>query len=241
MRHCVVLRLPMSWFCCWTAPGRRRSLREGRCWSCGSGRCQTFVVINKVDVTFPDNLELLKGWAAKVLGQEAVEISAVTGQGISQLRESLVSALPRNPFFFPHDEVAVQPVRFFVAELVRETVFEEYEQEVPYSTVVRIEEFRETADPIYIRATVYVERESQKAILIGQSGARIQRLGQRSRSKIEEFLGVPVYLDLWVKLLPGWRRKTASLEYLGFAMARRTRRDTGSGSGGQGTARSSSG
>jgi GTP-binding protein Era len=105
-----------------------------------------------------------------------------------------------------------------VEELVRETIFEEYEQEVPYSTVVRVEEFREDSDPLYVRATIYVERDSQKAILIGQGGSAIKRLGARARTKVEDFLGTHVYLDLWVKALPGWRRKVSALKYLGYTV-----------------------
>jgi GTP-binding protein Era len=112
----------------------------------------------------------------------------------------------------------VQPVRFFVAELVRETIFEECHEEVPYSTAVGIEEFRESADPIVIRAVIYVERESQKAIVIGRGGSVIKTIGQRARAKIEDFLGTHVYLDLWVKALPRWRKSRNALRQLGYAL-----------------------
>ena len=103
-------------------------------------------------------------------------------------------------------------------ELVRETLMEQYVEEVPYATAVRIEEFRESAEPVYIRATIYVERDSQKPILLGRAGAGIKALGAASREKIESFLGTRVYLDLWVKVLPGWRRKRSALQYLGYAV-----------------------
>lgn len=177
-----------------------------------------FVAINKVDAASAETVEEVGTWAMRELGKQAERISAVTGHGVSGLRDRLVEALPANPFFYPEDEIAVQPVRFFVAELVRETIFEEYEQEVPYSTVVRIEEYRELAEPIYIRATIYVERESQKAILIGRGGEDIKRLGSRAREKIESFVGARVYLDLWVKALPGWRKRVSTLKYLGHAV-----------------------
>ncbi|NLG60804.1 MAG: KH domain-containing protein, partial [Candidatus Cloacimonetes bacterium] len=147
-------------------------------------------------------------------------LSASTGQGVAELLGALEARLPVSPFLYPEDELAVQSVRFFVTELIRETIFEEYEQEVPYSTAVRIEEYREAADPIYIRATIYVERESQKQILIGRGGARIKRLGARAREKIEAFLGQRVYLDLWVKPLANWRRKVGTLQYLGYPVPR---------------------
>lgn len=175
-----------------------------------------FVAINKVDTAPSESVRELEAWSEAALGKQAYAVSALTGSGVDALRVALVSALPENPFFYPEDEVAVQPVRFFAAELVRETIFEEYGQEIPYATVVRIEEFREASDPVYIRATVYVERESQKPIIIGRGGAGIRRLGERAREKIETFLGTRVYLDLWVKALPGWRKKPAALQYLGY-------------------------
>jgi GTP-binding protein Era len=152
------------------------------------------------------------------LGVEALEISALTGQGVDTLLGELVSRLPESPFLFPEDELATQPVRFFVEELVRETVFELYGQEVPYSTAVRIEEYREATDPVFIRAVVYVERESQRGILIGRGGARIRELGTRARAKIEAFVEARVYLDLWVKTLPSWRRKAGALKRLGYPL-----------------------
>ena len=176
------------------------------------------VAINKTDVADAAAVEELSDWSRRELGRDALRVAAATGSGVDGLRGTLSGLLPEGPFLFPEDELAVQSVRFFVTELVRETVFEEYEQEVPYSTAVRIEEYREAEQPIYIRATVYVERESQKRILIGKGGEGIKRLGQRAREKIEAFVGAPVYLDLWVKPLPNWRRKSSTLKYLGYPM-----------------------
>jgi GTP-binding protein Era len=161
----------------------------------------------------------LEAWSERELGLTARRISALTGAGLEELLATLSAALPESPFFYPPDELAVQPVRFFVAELVRETIFEEYVEEVPYATVVRVEEYREASDPVYIRATIYVERDSQKAIVLGKGGAGIRRLGERARAKIESFVGARVYLDLWVKALPGWRRKAETLRYLGYPVA----------------------
>ncbi len=174
------------------------------------------VAVNKVDASAADAQERLAAWSAERLGKDALRISATEGTGIDELRSRMIAALPPSPFFYPPDELAVQPVRFFVAELVRETVFEQLEQEVPYSTAVVIDEFREAETPIYIRATVVVERESQKGIVIGRGGERIRRLGERSREKVEAFLGAHIYLDLWVKARPGWRKKKGELRELGY-------------------------
>ena len=130
--------------------------------------------------------------------------------------DALAAALPAAPFLYPPDEIASEPVRFFVAELVRETVFERYRQEIPYSVFCRVEEFREDQDPVYIEVGIFVERESQKGILVGKGGVGVRELGRVSRQKIEHFLGRTVYLELWVKTLPGWRRKRGDLTRLGF-------------------------
>lgn len=183
-----------------------------------SRRDRVVVAINKTDAAGSDGVKELASWTRRVLGLEARFVSALNGGALDVLLDDLVGRLPVHPFLYPEDELAVQPVRFFVAELVRETIFEEYEQEVPYATVVRIEEFREAQDPLYIRATIYTERDSQKAIVIGHGGARIRTLGERSREKVEAFLGRHVFLDLWVKSLPGWRRKASTLKYLGYAV-----------------------
>ena len=173
--------------------------------------------VNKVDTAQASDVAALASWSREALGIEPLRISAETGAGLEALRAELVALLPESPYLYPADDIAVQSVRFFVEELIRETVFELYEEEVPYSTAVRIEEYREAADPVFIRATVYVERESQKGIVVGSRGAGIKRLGSEARRKIEEFVGAPVYLDLRVKALPGWRRKRSALEYLGYS------------------------
>jgi GTPase len=192
------------------------------------------IAINKVDIAGSDGVKELASWSRRALDAEASFLCAQTGEGVEPLRERMVAALPENPFFYPEDDLAVQPVRFFVEELVRETIFEEYEQEVPYSTVVRVEEFREDSDPLYIRATIYVERDSQKAILIGQGGSAIKKLGAHARTKVEAFLGTHVYLDLWVKALPGWRRKVSALRYLGYSVPHDATDDGGPGDDGGG-------
>jgi GTPase len=178
------------------------------------------VLINKIDAASSRDVEVLEAWAREMLDEPAHGISATTGAGVGELLARIETSLPASPFYYPEDELAIQPVRFFVAELIRESIFEAYDQEVPYASIARVEEFRESDDPVYIRATIYVERESQKPILIGKAGAGIRELGRRSREKIEAFLGRPVYLDLWIKVLPNWRAKLATLRYLGYRLPR---------------------
>src|SRR6185312_9114549 len=146
----------------------------------------------------------------------AYAISAATGSGVDQLLEHLGTMVPQSPFLYPDDEISTQPVRFFAAELVRETALEQLEDEVPYSIACEVEEYREARAPLYIRAVLYVERESQKRILIGTKGMRIRDIGRVSRTKVEQFIGEPVYLDLWVKVLRNWRKNAAVLRRFGY-------------------------
>lgn len=147
---------------------------------------------------------------------DAHMISATDGEGVTQLLEALTEHLPESPFLYPEDDVSTQPLRFFTAELIRETALEQLHEEVPYSVACEIEEFREERTPLYIRAVLYVERESQRGILIGARGARIREIGRVARGKIETLVDAPVYLDLWVKVLPNWRRKPAALRRFGY-------------------------
>ena len=145
-------------------------------------------------------------------------VSALAGNGLDALLAFVRANLPEGPFLYPEDEIAAAPTRFFVQELIRETVFEHFRQEIPYSVAVRVEEFREADDPVYIAATLYVERNSQKWILVGKGGAGIRAVGGASRRKIEHLLGERVYLDLWVKVWDGWRRKREGLLTFGYTV-----------------------
>src|SRR5207253_5836867 len=140
--------------------------------------------------------------------------SAVTRQGLDALLDELRAALRESPFHYDPEEMATQPTRFFAAEFIREAAFELLHEELPYSVAVEIDEFREGTEPLYIRAVVYVERASQKGIVIGDGGRTIKSLGQAARAKVETLLGTQVFLDLHVKVLPKWRRRDASLKRL---------------------------
>jgi GTP-binding protein Era len=147
----------------------------------------------------------------------APAISATAGQGLDALLATLRERLPEGPFHYDPDELATQPMRFFAAEFVREAAFEQLQEELPYSIACEIDEFREGAEPVYIRAVLYVERDSQKGIVIGEGGRTIKTLGAAARQKIEALLGQRVFLDLHVKVLPKWRRDEPALKRLGYA------------------------
>jgi GTPase len=146
-------------------------------------------------------------------------VSALNGDGVRELMNAVAEKLPKSPFLYPADEISTQPVRFFVAELIRETILEQLHDEVPYSVAVQVEEYREDRSPLYVRAVIYVERDSQKAIIIGAKGSQIKRVGEASRRKIEAFVGSQIYLDLWIKVLANWRKKPDTLSRFGYQLA----------------------
>ena len=171
------------------------------------------VALNKSDALNSSQRDELRSSDSVVL------VSALTGDGVPDLMARVARHLPESPFLYPEDDISTQPVRFFVAELVRETVLEQLNDEVPYSAAVQVEEYREGRSPLYIRAVIYVERESQKAIIIGAQGARIRAIGEAARKKIEILVGEKVYLDLWVKVLANWRKNPGSLSRFGYQLA----------------------
>ncbi len=174
-------------------------------------RAPVLTALNKID-----RLSSEERAALARQSPEAFPISAATGEGVDALLAACRGHLPESPFLYPEDELSTQTVRFFTAELVRETALEQLEQELPYSVACEIEEFREGQVPVYIRAVLYVERESQKRILIGAKGARVRQIGQAARAKIESLVGERVYLDLWVKVLPNWRKNAVALGRFGY-------------------------
>jgi GTP-binding protein Era len=153
------------------------------------------------------------------LERDAAVVSAAGAQGIDALLSRVRAHLPEAELRYDPDDVGTQPVRFFVVEYLREAAFELLEDELPYGFTAEVEEFREAERPVYIRVTLFVERESQKRIVIGAGGRTIKAIGAHARRRVEELIGAPVYLDSWVKVLPNWRRSAAALDRFGFPEA----------------------
>ncbi|MDQ3138250.1 MAG: GTPase Era [Gemmatimonadota bacterium] len=159
----------------------------------------------------------LVGDAARAeLERTALVVSASSGHGIDGFLASVRAHLPEGDFAYDTDDVGIQPVRFFVVEYLREAAFDLLEDELPYAFTAEIEEFREAERPVYIRVTLFVERESQKRIVIGAGGRTIKAIGAHARQRIEAMIGSAVYLDCWVKVLPHWRKSAAALARFGF-------------------------
>jgi GTP-binding protein Era len=181
-------------------------------------RIPTILVINKVDLLKDKGalLPLFDEYRRQGEFRELIPISALTGDGVVELLKLIENHLPLGPAFYPADKLTESSERFIASELIREKVFLLLKQEIPYGTAVKVEEYKEKADTLYIRAIIFVEKRSQKGILIGQGGGMLKRLGQLSRLELEELLGKRVYLDLWVKVREKWRKRREDLRYLGY-------------------------
>jgi GTP-binding protein Era len=185
-------------------------------------RGTTVCALNKVDLVQPRSalLPLLERWRDAHPFAALVPIAAADGTNCDRLLDVLLAALPEHPPFFPADATSDQPETFWVAEVVREQVFHFTHQEVPYATAVRVEELIERAGPerLYIRATIFVEQESQKGIVIGKSGAMLKRIGTEGRRQLEAFFGVKVFLQLHVQVRRNWRKDDRALREFGFRL-----------------------
>ena len=180
---------------------------------------KVILVINKIDLLpKPALLPVIAAYQERFPFVEIIPISATQGNGVSQLRESIIKHLPQGPPYFPEDQLSDMPERFFVAETTREKIFLKTKQEIPYASSVMVEEFKERPNgKIYISAIIYVERQSQKGILIGSGGKTIKAIGQLARAEIEQFLTAPVFLDLRVSVKEDWRRDERKLKEMGYS------------------------
>ena len=176
------------------------------------------LVINKIDlIPNPTLLPIIASYQGKFPFLEIIPISATAGDGVPQLHESIVEHLPEGPSYFPDDQLSDLTERFFVSETIREKVFLRTSQEIPYASSVVVEEFTERPNgKIYIGAMLYVERQSQKGILVGKGGRTIKRIGQLARAEIEQFLETTVFLDLRVSVKADWRRDERKLKDMGY-------------------------
>ncbi|MCC6905198.1 MAG: GTPase Era [Anaerolineae bacterium] len=179
---------------------------------------QVVLVLNKRDLVDEALCgERAAAYGALVPGAHAAIISADHGDGCDALLADLIQMLPEGPRFYPADQLTETQERENVAEIIREQILAIFDQEVPHSVAVQVEEFKERgAGMTYIRATIYVERDSQKRIIIGEGGGKLKEIGKLARPPIEELVGTRVYLDLWVKVLKNWRKDPTALRRLGY-------------------------
>lgn len=176
------------------------------------------LVLNKMDLIDSDEaLPLVAFYTERREFVEVLPVSALNGAGVDRLRDVIVASLPQGPPFYPPDQISEHPERFFVAEIIREKIFELFREEIPYATQVNVVTFEERPEgKDFIDAEIVIENESQKPIIIGKKGAAIKQIGSKARVDIEEFLGRPVFLQLHVKVRRDWRKSDAFLRSYGY-------------------------
>ena len=176
------------------------------------------LVINKIDLLKgnDDLVAIIDKWRAVLPQAEIFPMSAQENFNVANLMKRIVELLPDSPPYFGKDDLTDRPARFFVTEIIREKLLLDYDKEVPYATQVMVELFEEKADSIHIMAVIYVERDSQKAIIIGHGGQKLKRVGIEARKDIEAFFQKHVYLELYVKVEKDWRNKENKLRSFGY-------------------------
>jgi GTP-binding protein Era len=176
------------------------------------------VLFNKIDLLKTETREeRLQEWRGQFEGQQIQEMSATTGEGKDRLMKTLIEKIPECPAYYDPDELTDNSERFIAAEMIREKIFLNYRQEVPYSTEVMIERFKEEAGLLRIEAMVYAERESQKGIIIGKGGAGLKAVGTEARKDMEAFWQQKIFLTIRVKVRPNWRNDPRQLRYFGYS------------------------
>ncbi|REA60476.1 GTPase Era [Dyadobacter luteus] len=175
------------------------------------------LVINKIDLSSDEEVKRkMEEWDKEIQPAAIVPISALHSANIQTLFDAVITRLPFHPPYFDEDELTDKPERFFASEIVREKIFLNYRQEIPYSTEVVISEFKERDDMIVIRAEILVERKSQKGIIIGEKGEMLKKIGTQAREDMEAFFGKKVFLEQYVKVEPEWRSNERKLRQFGY-------------------------
>jgi GTP-binding protein Era len=182
-------------------------------------KTQTPVVmlINKTDLAKGSQVEdKIEYWKKLVPAKEIIPVSAKDGTNLDTLLPTIKKFLPEHPGYYPKDDLTDRSERFFASEIIREKIFLNYEQEIPYSSEVGIESFKDEETIIRIRATIYVERDSQKGIIIGKGGSSLKKVGTEARKSLETFFGKKVFLETHVKVADNWRKQKLKLKQFGY-------------------------
>ena len=176
------------------------------------------LVINKIDLLKDQKQleDIVDQWHQRLPNAEIFPLSAIEGFNVANLMNRIVELLPEGEPYFGKDALTDKPARFFVTEIIREKILLNYDKEVPYSAEVIVEKFEEKENSIHIMAVIYVERDTQKGILIGKGGSKLKKVGTEARKDIETFFGKSVYLELFVKVEPNWRNRENKLKAFGY-------------------------
>lgn len=180
-------------------------------------RIPVLLIINKIDLTDQPKLErIVEQWHHVLPDAEIIPISALKNFNIEQVFKRIIDLLPESPPFYPKDMLTDKSERFFAGEIIREKILLHYRQEIPYSVEIEISAFREEMRIIRISAIIFVEKDSQKGILIGHQGSSLKRIGKEAREEMEQFFGKKIYLELFVKIQKGWRNNERNLKKFGY-------------------------
>ena len=175
------------------------------------------LLINKIDQSDQKSLgDIVAKWHSLLPAAEILPISAKNKFGVDMLLKRIKELLPESPAYFDKDQLTDKPARFFVSEIIREKIQHYYDKEIPYSVEVRVESFKESASSIHIRAIIYVERDSQKGIIIGHQGVALKKVGSESRKALERFFDKKVFLETYVKVDKDWRNSEKELDSFGY-------------------------
>lgn len=176
------------------------------------------LVINKIDLGKGSQVDdKVEYWKSMIEAKEILPVSAKDGTNVNFLLDAIKKYLPEHPGYYPKDEMTDRSERFFASEIIREKIFMNYEQEIPYASEVGIETFKEEESIIRIRATIYVERDSQKGILIGKGGSSLKKVGTEARIDLEKFFGKKIFLETHVKVARDWRKQKLKLKHFGYS------------------------
>ena len=177
------------------------------------------LLINKIDLTDQDKLtELVETWKSLIPQAEIIPISAVAKFNTDYVMKRILELLPDSPPFFDKDQLTDKPARFFVNEIIREKILLYYDKEIPYAVEVGVETFKEEKEVIHIRAVIYVERDSQKGIIIGKQGKALKKVATEARRDLERFFGKRIYLETYVKVDKDWRSSDKELRSFGYQL-----------------------
>ncbi len=175
------------------------------------------LLINKIDLAKGSQVvDKVEYWKNLIKTEVIIPVSAKTGENLDQVLTTIKNQLPEHPGFYPKDDLTDKSERFFASEIIREKIFLNYEQEIPYSTEVGIDSFKEEETIIRIRATIFVERDSQKGIVIGKAGSSLKKVGTDARKDLEKFFGKKIFLETHVKVSDNWRKQKLRLKQFGY-------------------------
>lgn len=183
-----------------------------------SSDAKVILLINKIDLSDQETImKLIDKWQEVLPDALIIPTSAKENFNVDKLFDEIIEFLPESPAYFPKDQLTDKSERFFVQEIIREKILTNYDKEIPYAVEIEVEEFKEQKNIIKIRSVIYVERDSQKGIIIGKKGEALKRIGTQARLDIEAFFGKKVYLELYVKVSKDWKNKSTSLKKFGYA------------------------